>query len=144
MRYVFPCSVEVDPETGRFVLECSSPSAVAEGETLEAAKEEMLDLLLLNLGDCIRFHEKFPAPAEATAEATESVSFTHLQTLKVALINAMVDKNLRPIDLARKLNVPRQEVSRILSPRVPTKFETIAESLEAIGLKLEISVIPIG
>lgn len=57
MRYLFPCECEIDSETGRYVLSCSSPSAVAEGDTLQKAKEEMQDLLLLILGDCIQFHE---------------------------------------------------------------------------------------
>lgn len=116
MRYLFPCECEIDSETGRYVLSCSSPSAVAEGNTLQKAKEEMQDLLLLILGDCIRFHEKFPEPAPLSGKGKEEVvTFSHLQTLKVQLINAMVEKNWRPVDLATSMHITRQEASRILS-----------------------------
>ena len=101
MRYLFPCECEIDSETGRYVLSSSSPSAVAEGNTLQKAKEEMQDLLLLILGDCIRFHEKFPEPAPLSGKGKEEVvTFSHLQTLKVQLINAMVEKNWRPVELS--------------------------------------------
>ena len=113
MRYLFPCECEIDSETGRYVLSCSSPSAVAEGKTLQKAKEEV-------------------------------VTFSHLQTLKVQLINAMVEKNWRPVDLATSMHITRQEASRILSPRAPTKFETIAEALEVLGYRLDTTAVPVN
>lgn len=145
MRYLFPCECEIDSETGRYVLSCSSPSAVAEGNTLQKAKEEMQDLLLLILGDCIQFHEKFPEPAPLSGKGKEEVvTFSHLQTLKVQLINAMVEKNWRPVDLATSMHITRQEASRILSPRAPTKFETIAEALEVLGYRLDTTAVPVN
>lgn len=72
------------------------------------------------------------------------MTFSHLQTLKVQLINAMVEKNWRPVDLATSMHITRQEASRILSPRAPTKFETIAKSLEVLGYRLDTTAVPVN
>ena len=50
------------------------------------------------------------------------------------------DFEARPIDLARKLGVSRQEVNRITDLHHATKIDTVARALYALGRQLNLSV----
>lgn len=41
------------------------------------------------------------------------------------------------MELARRLNVPRQEITRLLNPRHTTKIDAIDSALKALGERLE-------
>jgi antitoxin HicB len=61
-------------------------------------------------------------------------------TAKILLHNEMVRQKLRPIDLAKRLGVPRQEITRMLDWRHNTKIDTTAKALAALGKHLELHV----
>ena len=48
----------------------------------------------------------------------------------------MVKSNVRPADLARKMNIKPQEVTRITDIRHATKIDTIQNALRALGKEL--------
>ena len=60
---------------------------------------------------------------------------------KVLLLNEMVAQNMRPAELARRLNTTPQEVNRLTNLRHTTRIDSIADALRAMGRKLEIGVI---
>ena len=55
-------------------------------------------------------------------------------------LNTMIETNTRPADLARKLGVSRQEVSRLMDLRHTTKIDTVARALYALGRRLDLSL----
>ena len=59
---------------------------------------------------------------------------------KVLLLNTMVQANVRPIDLARKMKVKPQEVTRLTDIRHATKIDTIQKALRALGKELVITL----
>ena len=59
---------------------------------------------------------------------------------KVLLLNEMLAQGTRPADLARRMNVRPQEINRLTDLRHPTKIDTIAHALRAMGKRLEMSV----
>ena len=59
---------------------------------------------------------------------------------KILLHNEMVRQKVRPIDLANRLGIPRQEVTRMLDWRHNTKIDTTAKALAALGKRLELHV----
>lgn len=52
------------------------------------------------------------------------------------LLNTMVKSNVRPADLARKMNIKPQEVTRITDIRHATKIDTIQNAFRALGKDL--------
>jgi ribosome-binding protein aMBF1 (putative translation factor) len=56
------------------------------------------------------------------------------QSISLAIIDYMQDNNLTQSDLAQRLNVSRQYVSKLLSGRVNFSFKTIAELEEKLGI----------
>ncbi len=59
---------------------------------------------------------------------------------KVLLLNEMLAQGKRPVDLARLMNVRPQEVTRLTTLRHPTKIDTVADALKALGKRLELSL----
>lgn len=60
--------------------------------------------------------------------------------LKVSLLNAMLKRQLRPVDLAKIMGIKPQEVNRLLDMKHATKIDTLDAALQAVGLKLEMKV----
>jgi antitoxin HicB len=60
---------------------------------------------------------------------------------KVLLFNELVEQKVRPADLAKRLSIPRQHVTRLLDPRHSTKIDNIAAALKALGKTLEIRAV---
>ena len=57
---------------------------------------------------------------------------------KVLLLNEMLVQGTRPVDLARLMNIRPQEVNRLTTLRHPTKIDTVADALRALGKRLEL------
>jgi antitoxin HicB len=52
----------------------------------------------------------------------------------------MLAQNIRPADLARRMEVMPQEVHRLLKLDHKTKIDTIALALQSLGKRFELSV----
>jgi antitoxin HicB len=60
---------------------------------------------------------------------------------KVLLFNELIGQKVRPADLAKRLSIPRQHVTRLLDPRHATKIDNIAAALKALGKTMEIRAV---
>jgi antitoxin HicB len=58
----------------------------------------------------------------------------------VMLHNELIHQKVRPAELAKRLGIPRQEMTRMLNLRHKTKIDTIAAAFKALGKRLELSV----
>ena len=61
--------------------------------------------------------------------------------VKVLFLNSMVETKTKPIQIARRLGIAKQEVTRILNPRQKTKIDTLEKAIEATGKKLIYSIV---
>lgn len=77
-------------------------------------------------------------PMEAE-EGDVCAQLSPIETLKVFLINAMIETHTRPVDIAERLGITRQEVTRITNPKYRTKLDTIDRAIEATGKRLRFS-----
>lgn len=59
---------------------------------------------------------------------------------KVLLLNTMVSCNIRPVDLAKKMHIHPQNVTRILNTNHTTKIDTLAKALKVLGKNLQVSI----
>jgi antitoxin HicB len=60
---------------------------------------------------------------------------------KVLLLNEMIAQKVRPAELARRLQVTPQEVTRLINLRHKSKIDGIALALKALGKTLEIRAV---
>ena len=140
MKLTYPCFL-TRGENSDYILECVTPSIFTFGKTLEAASKDMHTILLDLVSEALENKEPFPYPDnEATAEGERvGVSLTPIESIK--LINAMIETKTRQVDIAEKLGIPRQEVTRIINPRYRTKLDTLDRAIEATGKHLQVSFV---
>jgi antitoxin HicB len=128
MRY--PVIIEKSGESSFFVSFPDIPEALTQGETLEEALAMGRDAL----ETALEFYFEEPKPDQLVVELSPSL------WAKVLLLNEMVLQNMRPADLARKLSVRPQEVTRLMNLKHPTKIDTISSAFNAMGKTLEFVV----
>ncbi len=136
MRY--PVTVE-KTGTSFFISFKDVPEALTEGQTLDEALELAKDALETALEFYFEDERTVPMPS-AAADGQPVIELSASLWAKVLLLNAMVSEHIRPVDLARKLQVKPQDVTRLLRLKHPSKIDSIANALHAIGKTLELVV----
>ena len=111
-RYTFPVTVEPNGIGGYMASFKDVPEALTEAETLEELKPMALDALITAIDFYIEDGRAFPTPSK-DEKAGFSVTLPPSVVAKILLLNAMVETNTRPVDLARKMGISRQQVSRL-------------------------------
>ncbi|ELF4643860.1 helix-turn-helix transcriptional regulator, partial [Salmonella enterica subsp. enterica serovar Mbandaka] len=57
---------------------------------------------------------------------------------KVMLLNAWISSGLTQVELAQRMGIKKQEVTRLFDLKHSTKIDTIQKALAALGRRLEI------
>lgn len=138
-NYCFPARIVPNGIGGFKASFRDVPEALTEAETMDEVVDMARDALITAIDFYIETARKFPDPSspengEVMIELPPSV------IAKVLLLNQMVASHVRQADLAKKMGVPRQEVSRITDLHHATKIDTIARALYALGKRLTLSV----
>lgn len=134
MRY--PVNLEAAEEGGFVVTFPDIPEAITHGEDKEDALRHAVDALESALEFYFDARRKVPAPSkprrgQSVVELPASVA------AKVLLLNEMIAQKVRPAELARRLQVKPQEVTRLIDLRHTSKIDGIAGALKALGKTLE-------
>lgn len=136
MRY--PATIETT-ETGFFVSFADIPEALTEASTVEEALIMAKDALETALAFYFEDERAVPMPSASTNDQLV-IELSPSLWAKVLLLNEMVNQHVRPVELARKLAVRPQEVTRLLKLKHPTKIDTICKALHAMGKTLDLVV----
>lgn len=139
----FPARFEAQPEGGYVISFRDVPEALTQGESLDDAYEAAADALLTALDFYFDDRRLVPAPSKAR-RGERLVSLPASASAKVALLNAVITSKTRPADLARRLGVKAQEVTRLLDLHHTTKIDAIADGLAASGMELELVARPVA
>ena len=136
----FPVNLKPDVSDGGFVVTFPDvPEAITQGDSIEEALAMAQDALETALE--FYFDDKRAVPVPSKAKRGQNViELPASLSAKVLLLNEMVNQNIRPSELARRLNTTPQEVNRLTDLRHTTRIDGIAAALQAMGRQLEISV----
>ena len=134
-RYQYPMTVESNGEGGFIACFRDVPEAVTESWSLDELKEDALDALITAIDFYIEDGRKFPAPSELQT-GDMAVDLPASVVAKVLLLNTMVQAYIRPADLARKMHIKPQEVTRITDIKHSTKIDTLQNAFKALGKEL--------
>lgn len=137
MKYA--AKFESEAEGGYSVTFRDIPEAITQGETLEEARAAASDALVTALDFYIEDGRAVPGATQAQADE-EWVALPVSVEAKVLLLNEMVAQRVRPADLARKLGVRPQDVTRMTDLHHTTKIDTLADAFRAVGRTLELRV----
>lgn len=134
MRY--PVKLQKDGE-GYFVSFPDIPEALTQGDTREEALDMARDALVTAFEFYFEDNQKIPSPSDIT---DDFVDVPPSVTAKVLMLNAFIDSGLTRVELASRMGIKKQEVTRLFDLRHSTKIDTIHSALIAIGKRLEIQV----
>jgi len=115
------------------------PEALTSARSREEALAMAADALTTAMD--FYFEDRRPVPAPSAPKRGQVlVDLPPSVGAKVLLLNEMLAQGKRPVDLARLMNVRPQEVNRLTTLRHPTKIDTVADALKALGKRLELSL----
>jgi antitoxin HicB len=136
----FPVTLTPDEADGGFVVTFHDiPEAITQGETVEEALAMAQEALETAMEFYFEDKRAVPVPSKPK-RGQHVVELPASLSAKVLLLNEMVTQNIRPAELARRLNTTPQEVNRLTNFRHTTRIDGIAAALQAMGRHLEISV----
>ena len=136
----YPAHFEADPDGGFTITFRDIPEAISQADSLEEAQSAALDALVTAMD--FYFEDRRPVPAPSAARKGEHlVTLPASITAKVLLLNRMLAQRLRPVDLATRMNLKPQEVTRILNLHHATKIDTLAAAIKASGAELQLAIV---
>jgi antitoxin HicB len=115
------------------------PEALTSAATREAALDMAVDALTTAMDFYFEDRRTVPPPS-AQKRGQVLIDLPPSVGAKVLLLNEMLAQGTRPADLARLMNVRPQEINRLTTLRHPTKIDTVAEALKAMGRRLELRI----
>lgn len=138
---MYPVTLTPDKVDGGFVVTFDDiPEAITQGDTLAQALAATKDALESALD--FYFEDKRVVPAPSKARRGQNViELPASRSAKVLLLNEMVTQDVRPAELARRLNTSPQEVNRLTNARRTTRIDGIAAALQALGKHLDMRVV---
>ncbi len=138
MRY--PAIVTYQKTAGHYAVGFPDiPEAITLGDTEAEALRHAVDALETALDFYFDFKRPVPEPSPIK-RGQRLIELPASVAAKILLHNELIAQRVRPSELARRMKIPRQEMTRLLDPRHTTKIDSIALALAALGKRLELSV----
>jgi antitoxin HicB len=136
----YPANFKAAEEGGYVVTFPDIPEAITQGEDIEDAMRHGADVLESALDFYLESGRPIPAPSKLKC-GQRLIELPASLSAKVLLVNEMVAQKVRPAELARRLKVTPQEVTRLIDVHHTTKIDGIALALKALGKTLEIRAV---
>ena len=136
--FSYPARVTRDGD-GYLVAFPDIPEALTGGKDREQAIALAADALTTAMDFYFEDRRAVPLPS-APKRGQILVDLPASITAKVLLLNEMIAQGTRPAELARRMNARPQEVTRLIDLHHPTKIDTVAAALAAMGRRLELSL----
>ncbi|OZI36805.1 antitoxin [Bordetella genomosp. 5] len=134
----FPALIETDG-TGFTVSFRDIPEALTGAATHEEALEMAADALLTAMDFYFEDERAVPAPSKARGDEV-LISLPASVQAKILVLNELVAQGVTQAELARRMGLPRQEVSRLVDLHHTTKIDTLDRALEVLGKQMDITL----
>ncbi len=136
---MYPVNIEPD-EDGFLATFPDIPEAGTGDSTREGTLKMAQDALITAFD--FYFEDKRPVPMPSKAKkGQELVEVPTSVAAKILLLNEMIAQQVKPSELARRLEIDRQHVNRLIDLRHTTKIDSIAEALAKLGKRLELRAV---
>ena len=144
MRYIYPCTIELDQEekstTGREAYNVTFPDvpeAITCGWSWEEALQMAEDCLGLALTFYVDRREDIPSPG-AASDGQVLIRVPLIIAAKLSLYTAMRSQNITDGALGKRLGVSESEIRKLLNPDHDSPIGQVEKALEAVGRTLVI------
>ena len=116
------------------------PEALTGAKTRSEALELAVDALTTAMDFYFEDRRAVPLPSPLK-RGQVAIDLPASVSAKVLLLNEMIAQGARPAELARRMAAKPQEVTRLLDLHHATKIDTVAAALQALGKRLELSLV---
>ena len=133
--------VKLEPDSNNTVLVTSPdfPELVTFGDDEADALSYAVGAFEEAIAARISYREEIPVPSKGKA-SDPRVALPIQATVKVLLYQQMWKSGVRKADLARKMDLHRQEIDRLLDLNHATSLDKIEKAFAALGKTLDIAV----
>ena len=137
MRYMYPCHIKGNEDDGDgFVVTFPDvEGAITGGFTFKESIILAEDCLVVSLASYVDCQEQLPTPSPWT-KGQELIGVQPLIAAQLDLYTAMREQNISQLDLAERLGLGEDAVSKLLTLDYQTSIGEVAKALEAVGCKL--------
>lgn len=137
--FVYGAKFEPGEKRGVVVSFPDVPEAITQGRDAADAMEQAEEALALAL---LSYPERgLPVPkARARGRGLTPVSLDPEAAAKIALLDALRERDLSKSAFARMIGKDEREVRRMLDPYHATKMATLAEALRALNRRMVVAV----
>jgi antitoxin HicB len=140
---MFEYALEVHEEPDSVWLSCADiPEMHAAGDRLEEALVSALDAIETALSIYVDDRRLIPTGEAGVQESDVVLRLPALTAAKVALWNTLLESGMSKAELARRLNVQRPQVDRLVDFLHHSKIENIERALHLLGRRISLSVEP--
>lgn len=127
-------------DTGFTVTFRDIPEAISEGATLDEALDMAKDALCAAMEFYSEDNRAVPMPSDLQ-EGEYLVALPPSVWAKVLLLNEMVHQNVSQAELAKRMGIIPQKVTRLVDLSHTTKIDTLAIAYERLGKRLQLSAV---
>ncbi len=141
LRFAYPVTLE-DADDGVLVSFVDIPEALTSGPDRAEALSEAADCLLAALGGYIL--DRRPLPAASPARGRPVIPVPALVSAKLALYQAMLERHITNVALARQLGTVEGTVRRLLDVDHRSHIGQVEAALAKLGRSLIVEARPMG
>ena len=141
LRFAYPVTLE-DADDGVLVSFADIPEALTSGPDRAEALSEAADCLLAALGGYIL--DRRPLPAASPARGRPVIPVPALVSAKLALYQAMLERHITNVALARQLGTVEGTVRRLLDVDHRSHIGQVEAALAKLGRSLIVEARPMG
>jgi antitoxin HicB len=136
----YPMHLEAAEEGGFIISFPDIPEAHSQAEDEVEAIKRGTDALETALEFYLEDRRPIPAPSKPK-RGQRMIELPPSVSAKILLLNEMAAQKVRPAELARRLQVTPQEVTRLIDLRHTSRIDGIAVALKALGKTMEIRAV---
>ena len=140
MRYIYPCNLSPDEESGEgFVVTFPDVRGAITGARTKAEEVSLPglaeDALVAALGAYVQCREDIPASSPAAAGQV-LVAVPPIVAAKLALYTAMRAQGITKVALAARLGLSESAVRKLVNPDHRSHISSVERALRAVGRTL--------
>ena len=139
-KFQYPALLKPNNEGGFIVSFRDVPEVITEIWSQEELLSTAQDALLTGIEIYFEKRKQFPMPS-ALKKGEVAIPLSLTVNAKILLLNTMVEGNIRPSDLAKKMGITPQEVNRVIDLFHKTKKDTIQSAINALGKDFLLTII---
>lgn len=115
------------------------PEALTQGHTYEEAIDMAEDALLTAMDFYFEDNRSVPSPSKPE-EGEVLISLPVSAATKVMLLNLLLEERVSQAELAKRMGIRPQQVTRIVNLEHTTKIDTVERAFKALGKELNIGL----